>query len=471
MTGAGGHAGRGMQRFAVQGSLMRALTRSLLLGLTMLWIVGVVGGGFVLQRLIDTRADEELRETGAILLSFIRHSDDLLVVAAAMGDVQFPGAGAPHGHRFAYRVLDARGTVLLRSADATMGAPPDGLREGFSDDGVWRIVTLADQPTGRWLQLADLVSERRDALVGAVLWLTAPLALLLAFAALMVLRASRSLMKHVRRTALAVTEQDPQKLGMLPLTGVVTEMRPAVEATNRLLSRVTHALEAERSFTYNSAHEMRTPIAAALAQAQLLVGDCTTPEQKLQAERLVDSLTRLSRLAERLLALARAEGDEPLQQESVDLGRVAQLVADEFRHDPRLSGRDLTVTGASIRVQGDVDAVGLALRNLIENALVHGQGGSWILVFSGLVDGAPGLVVTDDGPGVDATELPTLTRRFARGKGAGGTGAGLGLSIVSILARRLGARLSLHSPPRGRPQGLEAQLLWSRASAAAPPRH
>jgi len=397
-------------------------------------------------------------------MSFMRHTDDLLVMAAALGDVQPPAGMAQHNHRFAYQVLDASGNVLLRSDNAPAVQVGALLQEGFGDTGGWRVATLADRASGRFLLLADPLAERREALISALLWLTAPLAVLLTFAAFMVLRASRSLMAHVRRTASAVTEQDPQALGMLRLTDVVTEMRPAVEATNRLLGRVSHALEAERSFTYNSAHELRTPIAAALAQAQLLASVCEDPELEAKAGRLVDSLSRLSRLAERLLALARAEGAEPLVHESVDLGRVARLAVDEFQHDQRLRGRALTAEGAPVRVRADLDAVGQAIRNLVENALVHGQGGSFIRVVSGVMDGDITLAVIDDGPGVDAAALPMLTQRFARGKGAEGGGAGLGLSIVNMLVRRLGARLVLRSPPRGYATGLEARLVWARSS-------
>jgi two-component system OmpR family sensor kinase len=155
--------------------------------------------------------------------------------------------------------------VLLHSANAPAIGVLTPLREGLADVDDWRIVTLRDEANGRYLQVADPLPERREALFAAVLWLTAPLALLLAFAAFMVLRASRSLMGHVQRTAKVVGDRDPKAMGMLPLSGVATEMRPALEATNLLLRRVSAALEAERSFTYNSAHELRTPIAAALA--------------------------------------------------------------------------------------------------------------------------------------------------------------------------------------------------------------
>ena len=252
------------------GSVTRALTRSLVVGLTLLWLLGVLGSGVVLKRLIDEKSDDELQESAAILLSLVRHTDDLLVTAAVLGEIRVPASHGPAHERLVFQVRDASGHVLLRSHNAPaaiLDVPP---QDGFVDTGDWRVVTLTDPASGRAIQLADPLAERREALVTSLLWLMGPLAVLLAFAVFIVFRASRTLVRQVQRTARAVSRQDPQALGMLPLDGVVTEMKPAVEAANDLMARLADALEAERSFTYNSAHELRTPIAAALAQAQLV---------------------------------------------------------------------------------------------------------------------------------------------------------------------------------------------------------
>ena len=451
-------------RFWGAGSLMSTLARSLLLGLALLWLIGVVGSGFMLQHLIDSKSDDELLETGNILASFVSRSPDLSSTATVLADAQLRAASAPGHDRFAYRVVENTGRILLRSGNAPIADVPLPLREGLADLDGWRVVTLADRANGRYLQVADPLSERRETLVSAVLWLTAPLAVLLAFAGFMVLRASRSLMDHVQRTAAAVAERDPQALGGLPLSGVVTEMRPAVEAANRLLARVSHALEVERSFTYNSAHELRTPIAAALAQVQLMATLCEgPPELKVQAARLIESMVRLSKLSERLLALARAEGTEPLVSQWVDLARVVQLTVDEFQYDARLQGRQLIAETEATRVRGDLDAVGLALRNLVENALVHGAGGTYIRVVCRNEVRGVALRVIDDGCGANAADLPSLTERFTRGSNVADTsaGAGLGLAIVAMLARRMRAKLTLQSPPVARPTGFEACIFWA----------
>ena len=442
------------------GSVTRALTRSLVVGLTLLWLLGVLGSGVVLKRLIDDKSDDELQESAAILLSLVRHTDDLLVTAAVLGEIKVPASHGPAHERLVFQVRDASGHVLLRSHNAPAAILDVAPQDGFVDTGDWRVVTLTDTASGRAIQLADPLAERREALVTSLLWLTGPLAVLLAFAVFIVFRASRTLVRQVQRTARAVSRQDPQALGMLPLDGVVTEMKPAVEAANDLMARLADALEAERSFTYNSAHELRTPIAAALAQAQLVADAAKGTALQMQAEATVDSLRRLRKLAERLLALARAEGSVPLTDQWVDLAQVAQLTVDEFLHDVRLNGRRLVAETARVRVRGDLDAVGLAVRNLVENALVHGTGGTTIRVACGRSARTASIAVIDDGPGVPSRELPSLQKRFARGANARGSGAGLGLSIVDTLARRMGAKLVLRSPPDGQAAGLDARLVW-----------
>jgi len=149
-----------------------------------------------------------------------------------------------------------------------------------------------------------------------------------------------------------------------------------------------------------------------------------------------------------------------LAAEPVNLPTVVRLTVDEFAHDARLAGRSLVAESAPARIRGDLDAAGLALRNLVENALVHGVPGTRIRVGCGTSGGRAWLAVTDDGPGSDR-DVASLTRRFVRG--GHGEGAGLGLSIVETLARRMGARLKLASPPDGMAHGFEASLRWSAA--------
>lgn len=207
------------------------------------------------------------------------------------------------------------------------------------------------------------------------------------------------------------------------------------------MSRVRSAIISEREFAAHSAHEMRTPLAAARAHAQRLAAGATDASTQTNALALVRQLDLLTHLASRLLEIARIESGVALGRAPVGLGLMASLVVDEFadaRHDGRLQ---TDLPGAPDIVDGDIDALGIALRNLIDNALKHA--GPMATVIVSVRRGQ--LSVADDGPGVDPALLPTLVRKFARGPDANAQGSGLGLAMVATIASQSGARLALAS--------------------------
>lgn len=137
------------------------------------------------------------------------------------------------------------------------------------------------------------------------------------------------------------------------------------------------------------------------------------------------------------------ESGAALNHAPVDLVQLAVLVADDFGEAQRSGRLQLRVNGRPLPVQGDIDALGIALRNLIDNALKHGGDESTVKV---CITGQR-LQEVDDGPGVAAGQVAGLVRKFERGSsGAAVSGNGLGLALVDTIARQSGARLQLHSP-------------------------
>jgi two-component system OmpR family sensor kinase len=223
---------------------------------------------------------------------------------------------------------------------------------------------------------------------------------------------------------------------------------------NGLIERLHRALEAERSFTANSAHELRTPIAATLAQVQRLVAESPHGPLRERALQVESSLHRLARVSEKLMQLARAEGAALLSPAAQDLATVLTHVVDEFRRsDDNASRLRLTLApGVAVHSHLDPDAFAILMRNLIENALRHGA-----------ADGAVDVLVSDDGAihvlnagdVVPPATLRRLTARFERGAVAA-AGAGLGLAIAEAIVTGAGGTLELRSPAAGRADGFEA---------------
>ena len=224
------------------------------------------------------------------------------------------------------------------------------------------------------------------------------------------------------------------------------------------MARLDAALTAERRFAAHAAHELRTPIAAALAQAQRLQAEAGPGPAAERAAQLTAALGRLARLSEKLLQLSRAEGGSVRTGEEQDLAAAARLLLDEVA---RTSGADrlrVTMPETGPRAPLNPDAYAILLRNLVENALTHGVPGTPVTVELA-ADG--GITVTNDADPVAPDLLARLTEPFARGK-TGGEGTGLGLSIARAIATAADGRLDLASPPPGEARGFTARFSASR---------
>jgi two-component system OmpR family sensor kinase len=256
-----------------------------------------------------------------------------------------------------------------------------------------------------------------------------------------------------------VGDLSPIEAGQLP-----TEIKPLAHAVNHLMERLRYALEAERSFTANSAHELRTPLAATLAQLQRLQREA--PDGPLQ-ERIAQidaSLRALSRLSEKLLQLSKAEGGGLLSETPQDLAALLTFVVQELRRSTPVTMRLTLPASGPVLSTIDPDAFAILARNLIENALKHGTTDVAIDI---TLSGEALLSVVNAGNVVPALVLARLSERFVRGDSRT-DGFGLGLAIATTIARGVGATLTLISPASGRQDGFEVRVQFVSARPGTP---
>ncbi len=256
----------------------------------------------------------------------------------------------------------------------------------------------------------------------------------------------------LQRLAGEIEKRNGSDLRPIPLPGLPQELRSVGDHVNRLLERLSQSLDVERALAANAAHELRTPLAAARLRLQ------TALEHDLRrndVQAALDALQMLSHRTEKLLQLSRAESGASLTRSRVDLVQLAGTVAQEFWQDPRANERlSLKVPDSAAPVAlGDVDALAIALRNLVENALRYGGDRVLIEVMAPCT-----LAVRDFGPGVNAEQLQTLQQRHVR-HGSDRAGYGLGLSIVGTIVEKHEAALDLLSPPAGAARGFEARIV------------
>ncbi len=264
--------------------------------------------------------------------------------------------------------------------------------------------------------------------------------------------AALSSVERMRVRAEQIT--DPDLGERLPLPGTGDEIDRLGLTFNALLDRLAGAVERERRLVSDASHELRTPLAVLRAELEVATReDRTEPQLRVAVASALDETRRLSRLADDLLVLARADqGRLPLRLEPLDVGDLLGAAARRHAGPAAAAGRQLRtsvdVEGGAV-VLADPDRVAQALDNLIANALGHGAGPIDVRAAE-----APGgriaLSVSDAGPGIPATLLEHVFERFTQGDPAhSGAGSGLGLAIVDALARAHGGSVRATNGPAG----------------------
>jgi two-component system OmpR family sensor kinase len=438
-------------------SMAGRLTRNLTLVLSLCWLVAVTAAAMSVRYEMNEVFDSVLMEAAQQLLPDIIASQGEALLAAddAAPPVVLPAV--PHDEYVTYQVLTAAGRLRLRSHQAPEQPYALPLRAGFSSPGGGRVYTEPSVDGRLVIQIAEPPDHRRHAIRGAVTWLVLPLSALVPLTILLVHWTVRRGLGPLRGLAQAIAQRDRSNMAAIPGSGLPRELQPILADVNQLLHRLALALDHERQFATNTAHELRSPMAAALAHAQLLVGKLAAQDTlRPHAKAIADQLRRLSRQVARLLELGRAEAGVALRRAPVDILPVLELVLDELGHQAGLADRlRLDVGGLeSFVVETDADAAAIVLRNLVENALLHGASAGPIDV---RLSGDGSVSVANEGPLLPAEALCRLTDRFHRQPGSG-PGSGLGLAIVQSVMTQCGGSLELHSPARGRAQGFEAVL-------------
>ncbi|MFD2174968.1 ATP-binding protein [Rhodobacter lacus] len=352
-----------------------------------------------------------------------------------------------------YIVRAAGGEVLMLSHGASETDFPPYEGPGFRTARGLRIYEDAALRGAVTIAVAEPVTHRRALRQELRVGLFAPLAVLLPFTLAGIAALMRLGFAPLRRFRVSLARRTGADLTPVPLEGLPAEALPLAETINRLLARLAAAFEAERSFAANAAHELRTPLAGAIAQVQRLRTETTEPGIAARAGEIETVLKRLTRLSEGLMSLARAEGGPVRRKVQSDLAPVLQLVAEDAA---RLAGGApvrLDLPEAPVMSDLDPDLFGILARNLIVNALRHGTPGAPVLV---RLAPAGRLVVENACPALQAPDLARITARFERAAATQAEGAGLGLAIARAIAERAGGGLDLASPIPGQAQGFRA---------------
>lgn len=432
-------------------SLQARLGLSLGLVLTVLWLAAATVTAMIVRDEMDEVFDSALRETAERVLP-LAVTD--IVGREEQGLTQRLAPIRAHNEFFTYLVRDAEGRILLQShaADPSVFPPYDG--PGFRETATHRLYSDAVLQGTIRITVAEPLAHRASVAREIQMGLGLPLLIVLPVALAAVILAVRFSLDPLHRFRARLEARGARDLSTVPASDLPTEIGPLGETLNSLLARLRAAFEAERSFSANAAHELRTPLAGAIAQAQRLRSETEDPAIEARAAEIEATLKRLTRLSERMMQLARAEGGQLRTDHSSDLRTVARVVVDDIGRSCAPGRIALHLPDTAILSDIDPDAFGILCRNLVENALRHGADDTPVQVTL-TPDGH--LLVANDGPVVPGDTLNRLTARFERAN-ARADGSGLGLAIVAAIADRIGGSLILESPRQGTSGGFQATV-------------
>ncbi|SFR40232.1 sensor histidine kinase [Litoreibacter janthinus] len=430
-------------------SLQGRLGMSLGLLLTLVWIATATITAITARHEMDEVFDSALQETAQRILplavvDILGRDDDV--------PVQRLARIREHDEYFTYIVRNNEGQILLQShaADAEVFPPYQG--SGFAQNSSYRFYNEdAVRGTIR-ITIAEPLAHRQSVASGIQMALALPLLLLIPVALLLVGIVVRANLLPLRAFSARLAGRAARDLSPVEIEDLPTEIEPLVETLNGFLERLHAAFEAERSFAANAAHELRTPLAGAIAQAQRIRSETKDATIAKRATEIEESLRRLTRLSERLMQLARAEGGRLRLDAQADMRPIVELIVSDLRKAERGDLITLNLPNEAVLSDLDPDAFAIVCRNLIENALLHGDNGSPVTVHLAS-DGE--LRVLNTSPIIPASVLNGLTARFERGAGRA-DGSGLGLAVVKAIADRSGGAFSIYSPARDGRAGFEA---------------
>jgi len=454
-----------VRRWSLRTRLAAASAAAILVALALLGIAATL----VVEHQLRSTVDRDLRRRAVDIAQLAALTPGLLEARGAL-DL---GSG---GRQLWVEVRDRDGRIVARS-DSLRGrllpgtAPRErALREGrhgFADD------RLGDEPvrlyaaplaatdgvaSGGTVVVASSMGDIEDIfgrLRGAIALAALAAAVLGGLIATALTARGLRPLRRLAVGARAISEA-PDLGQRLPAAATRDELGELSDALNRMLDALDGARESERRLLADASHELRTPVTSLRGNAAF------ARRHGADAELLADleaDAERLSRLVDDLLALEREVGAE-LPGDEVDLEAVvaAVVAAPERSLDesplldaleeaaPRRSPRVVVTGTAALAVRGQAGPLERALRNLVENACVHGPVDGEVRVSLRRRGDDAVLAVSDDGAGIPAEQAAAAPRRFWRGPDAaagGRPGSGLGLAIVAATAARHGGRLEI----------------------------
>lgn len=370
--------------------------------------------------------------------------------------------------RFQIQVWNKHHELILHSSNAPLEPLSNG-KTGFSKvtfyNQPWRVFTTKPSKEGHFIVLAERYDIRTE--LAHRIMRDDVLIMLLAYPllALLVWIVLGKGLSSLKRIAKEVSDRDRDYLEPVDIAKVPEEIKGLVDELNKLLIRLQEALDREKRFAGDAAHELKTPLAALKTQAQVALR--TTDENRINAlNNLIRSVDRSTHVVQQLLTLSRM-GPENGVLDGIKSFNLRQLVADEIALiAPIAIEKDIDISlqcdDDNVPVLGNPTALSILVRNLLDNGVRYTPPHSEVTISLASTEEGVIFTVADNGPGIPEALQQRVFERFFRVLGTQQSGTGLGLAIVSQIAILHNAPIKLSTPDSG--QGLTIQIVFPKPS-------
>ena len=440
-------------------SLRQRLLLLALASTIMVWIGAILLTYDSTRKEVDELLDAHLAQVASILSAQSMHE---------LGEIEYSDIPAlsPLSMTVAFQVWEhgaGNGMELRLHSSNAPKFPLSKREEGISDvviDGKkWHVFSAWDTSHEIFMvQVAELASEREHVSDTIAYNLLLPLLLSLPLLAILLWVAVTRGLRPLDKLASDVEQREPDNLATLDASSAPREVVPLIERLNRLFTRIDASMQKERRFTADAAHELRTPVAAIKAQAQVARASSGEAERIRAIDNAILGCDRATHLIDQLLTLARVDTLDRSVAELCQLRDIAAEAIAALAPAALEKGVRLELLAGDETVRGNPGLLRVLLRNLLDNSIRHTLPGTSVQVSIIHEPGAVCLSVSDNGPGIPEQELDKVLERFYRPLGTQASGSGLGLSIVKRIAEVHDATLRIVPPGDG--NGLRVEVIF-----------
>lgn len=444
-------------------SIRRFLFVSLIIAITVASSITAIGNYLLDKQIIKPYLDEQLIDN----YIFIKKLNAFARLDATTKKIITPYLTNTNTPNLMYQIWRSDGKLILHSFNNTT-ASLENTPTGFSDARIqnndWRVYAGIDETTGAKIvvaqqaevrnKLTDLIARNNS----YVTLITYPIFAILIW--LIIGVALRSMTRLSNQISNRATHLEPINLDKIPI-----EIKPLVDELNYLLERLKQTFERNKRFVADTAHELRTPLAALKTQAQVALKTNDEASHQHALIKIVQSVDRCSHVVTQLLTLSSLRGEENLNDmHPLHLHPLATEILTYLAPLALEKNIDIELASppAQDMIMGNNITLGILIRNLVDNAIRYTPHKGAVTISIINENGSIILRVTDTGSGIPAELHERVFDRFYRILGTSQTGSGLGLAIVKQIAELHHADIRLNTPANG--IGLQIDVIFPKIS-------